>query len=207
MGYIYKISNDINDKVYIGKTCLTITTRWNEHIHELYRARNNQRPLYNAMEKYGVEHFYIEELEQCKDELISEREQYYIKLYDSYSYGYNATKGGDGKLLYDHEAIINELKQNPYTRKVAGKFNCSIDLVQNLAKANNIQTKTKADIGREKCSKKVGQFNKDTDELMQIFDSCLAAARYLGNENKAPNIGRCANQKRITAYGFKWKWL
>lgn len=34
MGFIYKISNDINDKVYIGKTNFTIEDRWKEHLHD-----------------------------------------------------------------------------------------------------------------------------------------------------------------------------
>lgn len=60
------------------------------------------------MNKYGIENFIIEELEQVKDEnLLSEREIYWIKELETYgSKGYNASKGGDGTILYDYKEII-----------------------------------------------------------------------------------------------------
>lgn len=60
------------------------------------------------MNKYGIENFIIEELEQVKDEnLLSEREIYWVKELGTYgSNGYNASKGGDGTILYDYKEII-----------------------------------------------------------------------------------------------------
>lgn len=59
------------------------------------KERCEKRPLYDAMNKYGVENFIVEELEYVKDEnILSEREVYWIKELETY--GYNATKGGDG---------------------------------------------------------------------------------------------------------------
>jgi hypothetical protein len=49
------------------------------------------------MNKYGNEHFHIEEVEECPLEILSEREKYWIKYFFSYENGYNATMGGDGK--------------------------------------------------------------------------------------------------------------
>lgn len=62
------------------------------------KERCEKRPLYDAMNKYGVENFIVEELEYVKDEnILSEREVYWIKELETYgSKGYNATKGGDG---------------------------------------------------------------------------------------------------------------
>ena len=76
-GYIYIIKNDINNKVYIGKTLLpTIEERFKEHLKESIRERSKNRPLYNAMNKYGIEHFYIELLEECDINILSQQEQY-----------------------------------------------------------------------------------------------------------------------------------
>ena len=60
------------------------------------------------MNKYGVENFIVEELEQVEDEsLLSEKEIYWIKELETYgSKGYNATKGGDGIIIYNHSEII-----------------------------------------------------------------------------------------------------
>ena len=54
MSYIYKIINDINDKVYIGKTNFSLEKRFREHCQDAFRDRNEKRPLYAAMRKYGI---------------------------------------------------------------------------------------------------------------------------------------------------------
>ena len=104
LGYIYKIKNDINNKVYIGKTTkATIKERFEEHLNDYKKRQEEHRPLYTAMKKYGTEHFYIEEIEKVDICKLEEREKYWINYYNSYKNGYNATLGGDGKILYDYE--------------------------------------------------------------------------------------------------------
>lgn len=94
MAYIYKITNDINDKIYIGKTNQTIKERWRQHYSDSKtRIVAEKRPLYLAMNKYGIEHFKIEEVEKCLDEDAYKREIYWIEYYNSYKDGYNATLG------------------------------------------------------------------------------------------------------------------
>lgn len=68
------------------------------------------------MNRYGIENFKIEELEYIEeDSKLSEREIYWINELGTYgSKGYNASKGGDGKILYDHNEII-ELANLGYT--------------------------------------------------------------------------------------------
>ena len=60
MAYIYKITNTINGKMYIGKTELTIEKRFQQHCKDSQRDKMSNRPLYKAMRKYGVEFFSIE---------------------------------------------------------------------------------------------------------------------------------------------------
>ena len=57
MAYIYKIINDINQKIYIGKTKFSIEKRFKEHCSDAYRRSFEKRPLYAAMRKYGIEHY------------------------------------------------------------------------------------------------------------------------------------------------------
>lgn len=101
MSYIYCITNLINSKKYVGKTTTTIDERWQEHCSDSKKDRCNKRPLYDAFNKYGIENFKIEELEYVEDDSkLSEREIYWIKELQTYGCnGYNATKGGDGKIL------------------------------------------------------------------------------------------------------------
>ena len=79
MGFIYKVTNDINEKVYIGQTAFSIEERFAEHCKDRFQEKSKHRPLYNAMNKYGVENFIVEELEYIKDDnKLSEREIYWI---------------------------------------------------------------------------------------------------------------------------------
>lgn len=64
------------------------------------------RPLYSAFKKYGIQFFKIELIEEVSDDLLCEREQFYIQQYRSYvgfddCNGYNATLGGDFRTTFD----------------------------------------------------------------------------------------------------------
>ena len=76
MAYIYVITNKINGKQYVGKTNGIIEKRFQEHISDSKRKRCEKRPLYNAMNKYGIENFEIKILEECSAEESSEKEIY-----------------------------------------------------------------------------------------------------------------------------------
>lgn len=76
MSYIYVITNNINGKQYVGKTNDTIEERFKRHILDSKRRNNENRPLYNAINKYGIEHFSIEQLEECPYQEVNNKEIY-----------------------------------------------------------------------------------------------------------------------------------
>lgn len=96
MGYIYKIINQINGKVYIGQTSKTIKERFEGHKKKALEHPN--RYLYDAMNHYGFDSFTIEQIEECPDECLDEKEIFWIAQYDSTNpnIGYNLTIGGGG---------------------------------------------------------------------------------------------------------------
>lgn len=98
MATIYVITNLINSKQYVGKTTYSIEKRWKEHCYDCKKTEINQhRPLYNAMQKYGIENFNISIIEEnIPEENIDNREKFWISKLDTYYNGYNATLGGDG---------------------------------------------------------------------------------------------------------------
>ena len=53
IGYIYKITNNINNKIYIGKTTYSIEKRFKEHLNDSARITSDKRPLYDAIRKDG----------------------------------------------------------------------------------------------------------------------------------------------------------
>lgn len=141
MGYIYCITNLINSKRYVGKTTSTIEDRWKKHCEDSQRERCEKRPLYNAFKKYGIENFIIEELEYIEDNnILSEKEIYWINELQTYgSKEYNATKGGDGSILYDHNEII-ELARLGYTcKQIKIKLGCCDDIIYKVLKAHGVQ--------------------------------------------------------------------
>ena len=93
-GYIYKITNLVNEKVYIGQTTKTIKKRWKVH---LYSINYYNYHLYYSMRKYGIENFIIEQICVCEDHLsLNLMEDLCIFIYDSMNSnnGYNKRGGG-----------------------------------------------------------------------------------------------------------------
>ena len=89
MPYIYKVTNNINGKVYVGKTLHPVEKRWKEHCQDYKKERYKKRPLYRAMQKYGETNFSIEQLEECSADTLNDREVYWIEKLGSFKYGYN----------------------------------------------------------------------------------------------------------------------
>ena len=97
---IYKITNKLNNKCYIGKSS-NITERWAYHKREYsYFTKNWNKTLYKAFRKYGIDNFtfeVIEEMNESEYQIFgNNREQYWIAFYNSFKEGYNETQGGDG---------------------------------------------------------------------------------------------------------------
>ena len=211
-GYIYKIWNDINDKLYIGKTLLTIEERFKEHCHDKTSRKSEKRPLYNAMNKYGEEHFHIELIEECDIDLLSQRECYWIEFYDSYHNGYNATKGGDGRQLYDYSLIVELYDKGLTGKEIMEYLGCDQFVITNalrLANRNAYKNMIK------NASNPIAAYSLD-GVLIRQFDSQSDAARWLIEQGIAQTdsiknvgcaIGRVANGERKTAYKMLWKHI
>lgn len=213
MSKIYKIYNNINDKIYIGKTNSSIEERFKEHCSDCLKKEEEKRPLYNAMKKYGIENFFIEEIEDCLPELASEKEIYWIGFYNSYYNGYNATQGGDGKMLYNYSLIAERLKEHPYPKEIAKEFGCCVDTICTIAKNFNIKINHRGQELNVNSKKAIKQFDKDNNYI-QTFSSTVEAGKWIYENNKCSSlnsgvrshISDCANGKRKSAYGYVWRY-
>ncbi len=95
---IYKVTNQINQKSYIGKTELPFNVRKNNHLSDT--RRGCEFAFHRALRKYGEENFIWEIIEDSINEkiLLDDREKHYIALYESFGpKGYNMSKGGEGQ--------------------------------------------------------------------------------------------------------------
>lgn len=207
MSYIYKITNTLNGKSYIGKTERDIYLRFSEHKAEAKANRAINRPLYRAINKYGIDSFTIELLEETND--AEEREIYWIEFFGTYSKnGYNATLGGEGTAKLNYPEMLEYYLQN--------YENISIREM-----ANNLKVDYWSYLDFVK-SKKLGikrtNFNKKSVQLLednQIFKSLSDAARYvisLGISNSrvdavAHKISLNCRQQRKSAFGFTWQFI
>lgn len=110
---IYKITNLINNKVYIGKTIKTIEWRFKKHWYDASKNPNTRNHLHRAMLLHGKENFKIEQIDNAEtSEELNQKEQYWISYYKSQQSGYNMTSGGEGGNTYKSLTAeeLNEVK-------------------------------------------------------------------------------------------------
>ena len=202
MPYIYQIVNNINQKVYVGKTNFSIEKRWKEHIHDSKKEEISNRPLYKAMNKYGLENFSIEVLEEVSLDEVNEKEIYWIEKLGSFKYGYNATKGGDGTHYLDYELIIKTYNEVKSAAKTAEILKIDQKHILKIIKEYNdtIYSST------ENAKIAVAMLDKNTEEILQIFSSIKEAEKFVECKGKG-HISAVCKGKRKTAMGYKWKYL
>lgn len=213
MPYIYKITNKMNEKVYIGKTLTTIDERWKRHCIDYKKRNSEQRPLYSAMNKYGIDCFTVEMVEECNEDILSEREKYWIEYYSSFKNGYNATIGGDGKPYVDYDLVVATYQHVQNQTKTAKLLGIDIKTVGKILDIRNIDKCPLSKMDEfKKRSFMVNMFSKD-GEYIKSFTSAHEAARYI-SPNKSYNavdgvaghILDACKGKRKSAYNYKWSY-
>ena len=100
---IYKITNLLNNKCYVGQS-VCIEKRFAQHKSPYEQQRHSELPLYKAFLKYGIQNFSFEVIEECKEEELDVKEQQYIEKFDSLCHhnGYNILSGGEGHVGENH---------------------------------------------------------------------------------------------------------
>lgn len=214
---IYKITNTVNGKCYIGQS-RDIEARWQKHL-SAYKSSPDWE-LYRAFKKYGISKFTFEIVEECQINELNEREIYWIAQYDSFNNGYNMTLGGEAcngtndKVVYQYDlsgSLIGEYKSAheaaralniQFTnickvcrgeRKTAGGFGWSYEKKE---KAQPIKTKRLGD-------GTVLQYTKD-GQFIAEYPTATEADRITGISRTT--IGLVCKGKGKTAGGFVWKY-
>ena len=204
MGYIYCVTNLINNKRYVGKTTDSIEKRWKEHCKDCRKQQNEKRPLYDAINKYGIENFKIEQLETVSDSKLSDREIYWIQELQTYGKnGYNASKGGDGTILYDYQEFIDLYNLGYSSRKISEKTGASVETINKVLRSKGIKP-------RRSDAKIIDQFDEANNFVQTFFGSLEAAEWCVENgitksKHSASNhIINCCNGKEIVYGNYKW---
>lgn len=233
---IYKVTNIINNKVYIGQTVKQLSQRKSEHKHR-FLFEDSHNKFYNALKKYGWDNFVWEVLEESADwtyEILDEKEKYYIKLYDSINKGYNILEGGNCS-RQDGEKMAIACGSKPfYAFNIKGEFlgefinktefarqyNITVQRVVEMVNNTTYSAKGIIVIDKEKytpallkmrlqgCVKKLPfvAVNKQTNEQMGIFTNIEECKRQLGLP-KSCHIGEVLKGQRQSSNGYIFYYI
>ena len=213
---IYKITNLINDKKYIGQSN-DIERRFKEHHSDPFQK---SKPSYNcifyqAIRKYGIKNFSFEILELCKIEELDNKEKYWIKYYNTYigwenCQGYNMTIGGSGARKFDPQEIIKLWNQGNTIEEIINILDSSYTTITNYLHQEGLAY-VKIDERKTLLSPchSVLQYS-----LEGIFLNCYNSVSDAVREIKpyyphaaTANICKACKYKITTAYNFIWKYI
>ena len=168
-GFIYKITNTINGKSYIGQTIQNVKERFYQHCATKCSKAVSNMAIHRAIKKYGKSNFTVEVIEEIDSANLNDRERYWIKYYNSYNNGYNSTKGGqDGCKPFkdlDVESIIKEYNTGKSLRTLGTIFKVDKQTIKDLLIRHNVKLRTTR-------TYKLSQ--KDRDKVLEDFASGLS---------------------------------
>lgn len=205
---IYKITNKINNKIYIGQTVRDLKERIQEH------KRNKGCIMYKAFQKYGFENFNIEVIFETEDiEILNEKEKYYIKVFNSLTpNGYNLCEGGSNTKGYRHK----EESKKKMSASKKGKY---------CKEENHFYKKHHTEETKQKMRDKFKDdefYKKRCEHLNKIrfikkrkvlcvntgkeFESIKAACLEYGIKDST-HVSRVCRGKRKSCFGYVFKYV
>lgn len=205
---IYKITNTVNDKCYIGQTVKTAEARWKEHQQHAYGIHENDRKktLYKAIRKYGLENFTFEVLQDNIDDCdqLDKAEIYWIDFYNSFLHGYNETSGGQSyHPRLPNKEIIQDYMKTKSARKTAKNFGIDHSTVDDILNHNNV-----ARFSHRQTTGKATRITKE--DFTKDFESMKDCAEWFAEQdfcktNKAESVRtslKQAKRENKKYYGF-----
>lgn len=210
MNYIYKITNTINQKIYIGQTRKTIKQRWSEHISAAYSnptSSDYNYLLHKAIRKYGNTAFNIECLEEVEEsQQLAEREQYWIAFYNSCilapnAHGYNMTYGGEGSSIIDKKKVIQLWEEGLGSLAIAQQLGHSKSTIKCILQTDSLYNK-ELDHARN-TGIRVYCYNNQ-GQLIAEYPSIAFAAKIIGIHPSV--INKCCNHIKQSGGGYFWSY-
>lgn len=193
---IYKITNKLNGKIYIGQTQNSVKERWRDHC-TLTKSKHKSL-IRLAIAKYGQESFLVETIDNCKNiDELNVKEQNYITKFNTISpNGYNLDSGGNNKIVHADTRKKMSLakigKSHPHTEVSKAKLSKSKIGIKFSAKHKLSLSAARADKKRVRCL-----------QNLIIYESFSAAAKAL--QITVQRVSQCANGKRKTAHGYSFE--
>ena len=189
---IYKITNTVNGKIYVGQS-IDIARRWEDHINK--KGQNSL--ISQAIKKYGFKAFTFEVLEECTQNELDDLEQYWIDFYDSCNNGYNLTLGGQGSPKYKVADILASFEKTQNITQTARECGCSLNVARRIIHGEGINFHEQSD------AKPIEAINPETLQTIKQFTSIRDAASSLNVSPAAISAALKGTHK--TACGYYWK--
>lgn len=188
MGFVYKITNQINGAIYIGITTRDYKIRWDEHTNHLGLAYDTQKNtlFHRALLKYGKQNFSFEIIEETND--LDEKEKYWINYYHcyigdpKYIKGYNMTPGGRNYINFSifEKEILKLWEEGKNIQEILSIIHCSDNTVFNVLNKANISHEERIIRSCKYKSRPVNQYTLD-GIFIQNFPSLRAVTRMYPN--------------------------
>lgn len=205
---VYKITNKINNKLYIGSAAgkRGIIDRWYQHRSALKNNRHTNQLLQYAFNKYGIDNFIYEIIETCEPIKCLEREQYYLDVHKSYdrNIGYNLCHKAGNTLGRKHsEQTKIKIAKNRIYKSPANKGKKVSEIgrqVMSDAQKKSSKCRENLRILNKSKRKPVIGINIKTGEVIKL--------EYAGADSRFIDSGIVASCKgRFTSYkGYKWSY-
>lgn len=205
---IYKITNTVNQKAYIGQTIKSAEIRWKEHQQHAFGSHINDqnKVLYKAIRKYGLDKFTFEVLQDgiTTAEELDKAEIYWINHYNTFLKGYNETLGGQKyHNILPIQEIIDDYMITKSARKTALKFGIDHSTVDDILNASNIPR-----FSFREATGKMIRISKD--DFVKEFNSVIDCAEWFVDnkicrtnspESVRTSLKDCRRKNR-TYYGY-----
>lgn len=149
-GIIYKATNLINGKAYVGKTIETLSYRKEKHISDAYTKRFNMI-FHRAILKHGERNFKWETLDRVMfPDLLLDLEKFYIAKHNcKMPHGYNMTDGGEGLCGHKHSILTRDKMSRSAKNKPPMKESTKEKIrLANIGKHHSEITKKQMSISR-----------------------------------------------------------
>ena len=202
---IYKATNKINGKVYVGQTVRSLSERMAEH------ARHTETAFDKAVKKYGLDAFVVEQIDSASDmDELNQKEIYWISFYNSVvPNGYNMCEGGGNTKGFHHseesKTKMSEAKADSFfgeNNPFFGKTHSEESRQKMSAKRKGMAHMTPESVQKVRASHYTAKVkNVETGE---VFSSVKEAALKYGL--KDTHITRVCKGRRKTTGGFRWEY-
>jgi len=173
---VYAITNNLNNKIYIGSTTNSFYKRWQAY-KNFYEQGINKK-FRNSIKKYGLNNFTFSIVEVVNIDVVREREEYYIKKLDTVKSGYNIKYGGVGG---NGGANLGKKYPKP-SKEVVRRRARNISKAREGMKFTEEHCKAISAAKKGKPSKRANSIRVKNIETGEVFNysSCSEAAKKIG---------------------------